>query len=115
MSGSKLLAFRLTFSKNLSGALEQYQSVKLFGSRSGPIDVLRYVGPDLGPNCKQRLSAGEKMSLLTRKELHAKREAACLLESLGNKSPDQPALHTEIAHCPSKFILRICKDNGVTV
>ena len=32
---------------------EYHQSVKQFGSRSG------FVGPDLGPNCLQRLSADD--------------------------------------------------------
>ena len=32
---------------------EYHQSVKQFGSRSGPT----FVGPDLSPNCLQRLSA----------------------------------------------------------
>ena len=32
-----------------------HQSAKHFGSRSGPT----FVGPDLGPNCFQKLSADE--------------------------------------------------------
>ena len=87
MSGSKLLAFKLTFSKNLSGTLEQYQGVNLFGSRSGPIDVLRSVGPDLGPNSRKGYQQA-KQSRYLQEKLYIKREAASLLESLGNKSPD---------------------------
>ena len=34
---------------------EYHQSVKQFGSRSGPT----FVGPDLGPNCLQKLSADD--------------------------------------------------------
>ena len=42
---------------------EYHQSVKQFGSRSGPTFC-----PDLGPNCLQRLSADDKL-WLARKEL----------------------------------------------
>ena len=35
---------------------EHYQSDKQFGSRSGPTSV----GPDLDPNCLQRLSAEDE-------------------------------------------------------
>ena len=35
---------------------DHYQSVKQFGSRSGPT----FVRPDMGPNCLQRLSADNK-------------------------------------------------------
>ena len=45
----------------------QYQSIKQLGSRSGP---MFHVGPELGPNCLQRLSADNKSPLhLARKEL----------------------------------------------
>ena len=36
-----------------------FQSVKQFGFRSGPT----FVGPDLDPNCLQRLSANHKSQL----------------------------------------------------
>ena len=39
---------------------EYHQSVKPFGSRSGPT----FVGPDLGPNCLQRLSADDTSSII---------------------------------------------------
>ena len=39
---------------------EYDQSVKQFRSISGPT----FVGPDLGPNCLQRLSAGKKLTSL---------------------------------------------------
>ena len=42
-------------------------SVKQFGSKPGL--TLCNIGPDLGTNCLQRLSADDKKSLLARKEL----------------------------------------------
>ena len=46
---------------------EHYSSIKQLGSRSGP---MFHVGPDLGPNCLQRISAEDKSPLhLARKEL----------------------------------------------
>ena len=42
------------------------RGVKRFGSRSGR----HFVGPDLGPNCLQRLSADKKKSALKGKELN---------------------------------------------
>ena len=46
---------------------EHYQSIKQLRSRPGP---MLHVGPDLGPNCLQRLSADDKSPLhLARKEL----------------------------------------------
>ena len=47
--------FKMNFFKKFFQEL--YESVKWFGSRSGP---LVYVGPDLGPNCVQRLSTDDK-------------------------------------------------------
>ena len=49
-----LTFFKITFFKKFFQ--EHYQSVKPFGARSGP-KFCRFVGPDLSPNCLQRLSA----------------------------------------------------------
>ena len=52
----RLLTFsKLSFSKNCE---DHYQSIKQFGPRSGP--TFCSVGPDLGPNCLQRLSADDE-------------------------------------------------------
>ena len=48
-----------------------FQSIKRFGSRSGPTfsnglnpdQDRHFVSPDLGPNCLQRLSANHKWTL----------------------------------------------------
>ena len=45
--------FKSTFSKN--SFQEYHKRVKQVGSRSGPT----FVGPDLGPNCLQMLSADD--------------------------------------------------------
>ena len=55
--------FKINFFKKFFQ--EQYHSVKQFGFRSGPTLCRYNVGPDLNPNCLQRLSADGK----ARKEL----------------------------------------------
>ena len=51
------------FFSKLTSFRNNYQSVKQFGSRSERqtvwIQIRHFVGPDLGPNCLQRLSADD--------------------------------------------------------
>ena len=71
-----LTFFIINFFKKISH--EHYQSAKPFRSRSGPT----FVGPDLGPNCLQMLSADDKKSPLARKELMPFNDKTCNVFSL---------------------------------
>ena len=70
MNFRHLIIFKVYFSKSFFE--EYHQDVKQFGSRSGPTFcqteartnrgttlASHFVGPDLGPNCLQRLSADD--------------------------------------------------------
>ena len=54
--------FKINFYKKIFK--EHYQSAELFGSRSGPTEYPHSVGPDLGINSLQRLSADNKSCCL---------------------------------------------------
>ena len=58
----------LTFFKIIFFFQEHYQSVKQFGSRSGPT-LWYYVGPDLGAKCLKMISAEEKRRQLQGKSV----------------------------------------------
>ena len=58
-----LIFFKSTFSRN---SFRNTISVKQFGFRSG--STFCFVGPDLGPNCLQRLSADDTIRQRVKKE-----------------------------------------------
>ena len=61
-----LIFFKINFFKNLF-----WNTIRV-SNNLDPDQDRKNVGPDLGPNCLQRLSADEQRSLLAWKELHCK-------------------------------------------
>ena len=78
--------FRLTFSK------KSFRNTIRVSSCLDPDQAQHFVGPDLGPNCLQRLSADEKSCQWRGKSLeicvhHKKSRNTCVLNYISRRIP----------------------------